>query len=99
MMEHHVISVIQNIQTIHIVLTIVWKGGYQFTNKKNNKTRIVYVQVPAQAPGPNQAPAPVVIQNDTGLVQAAKQGLGTGAGLAVGSAIGNAVVGMFSSDE
>lgn len=78
--------------------------------KRAKKTRIVYIQVPAttttavgqaqaQAPAVGQAPAPVVIQNDTGLLQAAKQGVGTGAGLAVGTAIGNAVVGMFSSDE
>lgn len=44
-MEHHVISVIQNIQTIHIVLTIVWKGGYQFTNKKNNKTKTKIMEI------------------------------------------------------
>ena len=75
--------------------------------KRAKKTRIVYIQVPAtttavgqaQAPAVGQAPAPVVIQNDTGLLQAAKQGVGTGAGVVIGSAIGNAVVGMFSSDE
>ena len=77
-------------------------GGLTKKNKKTNKTRIVYIQAPApvgQAQASAPAQAPVVIQNDTGLVQAAKQGLGTGAGLAVGSAIGNAVVGMFSSEE
>ena len=75
-------------------------GGLTKKNKNPKKTRIVYVQAPAPV-GQAQAPAsaPVVIQNDTGLVQAAKQGLGTGAGLAVGSAIGNAVVGIFSSEE
>ena len=68
-------------------------------NKKANKTRIVYVQAPAQAPAVGQEQAPVVIQNGTGLLQAAKTSVGTGAGLAIGSAIGNAVVGMFSSSS
>jgi hypothetical protein len=76
-------------------------GGLTKKNKKKQKTRIVYVQAPAPVgdKAQEQAPAPVVIQNGTGLVQAAKQGVGTGAGLVVGTAIGNAVVGMFSSDE
>ncbi len=65
-------------------------------NKKANKTRIVYVQAPVDKA---QEQAPVVIQNGTGLLQAAKTGVGTGAGLAIGSAIGNAVVGMFSSSS
>lgn len=67
-------------------------------NKKANKTRIVYVQAPAPV-GQAPAEAPVVIQNGTGLLQAAKTGVGTGAGLAIGSAIGNAVVGLFSSSD
>ena len=67
-------------------------------NKKANKTRIVYVQAPAPV-GQAQEQAPVVIQNGTGLLQAAKTGVGTGAGLVIGSAIGNAVVGLFSSSD
>ena len=79
-------------------------GGLTKKAKKAKKAKIVYVQAPVdQAPVGQAPPPPVVIQNDTGLVQAARQGLGTGlgagAGAAVGTAIGNAVVGLFSSDE
>jgi len=77
-------------------------GGLTKKNKKKQKTRIVYIQAPAPAvdkDSTTQAQAPVVIQNGTGLLQAAKTSVGTGAGLAIGSAIGNAVVGIFSSEE
>lgn len=73
------------------------KTGGLTKKNKNQKTRIVYVQAPPPAPG--APPAPVVIQEGTGIVQIVKSGVGTGAGLVVGNAIGDAVVGMFSSDE
>ena len=74
-------------------------GGLTKKNKKtkNQKTRIVYVQAPPPAPG--APPAPVVIQEGTGIVQIVKSGVGTGVGLGIANAIGDAVVGMFSSDE
>jgi hypothetical protein len=64
---------------------------------RNQMQRIVYQQ---EKPASNP---PLVFQNDTGLVQSFKQGLGAGAGVAAGTAAVDGIVsvfdGMFSNGE